>query len=185
MFQSSVSGHPTSWSTLNSTITNDAGLAPDGSNQAALCTAIAATSVLTGLSMPTVIVPAPRTYYTFSLYCKPGTLQYVMLELRPANIWGGSGIAPAVWFDLVGGTQSVFGGNVNAFGTIPAANGFTRCWLTALSGAAPASAMVGYAVLSDAAKDEIPPSFAGTETLLAWGAQISKGVGLAPFRRTP
>jgi hypothetical protein len=45
--------------------------------------------------------------------------------------------------------------------------------------------MVGYAVLSDAAKDEIPPSFAGTETLFAWGAQISKGVGLAPFRRTP
>ena len=115
------------WPNLSSAVvTADALANPDGGMNADLVTdnavgTVGAVAVTTAtLTLPTASVP-----YRYSIYCKPGTVPWVVLYSTSIT-----GVAIQTWFNTATGATGTVGTNVTASGADAPINGWRRVWLT-------------------------------------------------------
>jgi hypothetical protein len=111
--------------------------------------------------------------YTFSIYAKAGTLNYVKVGIAATGTTG-------VYFNLATGTKGAedagFTGTIENVG-----NGWYRCSITTLLTAAANYAQV---MLSTNGSDAGSYTGFGTGTAYIWGAQLVQGATAGDYRRT-
>lgn len=110
----------TSWATTSTTVTNNAGIAPDGTNTADKIVVNAGSNNNWAAQRGTATI-ANATVYTTSFYAKP--IGYTRLQIAGAVFNGGAW--PDTLFDLTNNTV-VAGGAAVTFTFTPLANGWVR-----------------------------------------------------------
>lgn len=111
------------------------------------------------------------TTYVMSIFAKAGTDTRIQLTLTAAE-FSGAGYAN---FDLSGGTVSATDGTLAGSGIQAYANGWYRCWISAVATATGSAGLNGYIRINAAAATRVP-SYAGTgTTIYVWGEQIEAG----------
>jgi hypothetical protein len=107
--------------------------------------------------------------YTFSVYAKKDTNDFVQLRFGAAAIAGGNGFAN---FDLNAGTVGTIGTGLSAASITPAGNGWYRCTITGTTAAV--SSLISLYIVSSATA----PSAQGntlTTSVFLYGAQTELG----------
>jgi hypothetical protein len=143
------------------TTTQNAAIAPDGTNTAVRINTAAVSSTFGWFQNFTYLA----TTYTLSAYFKAGTYSFVTLDFTNTR-------ATAAAFDLATGTIIATSGGATATIT-PAGSGWYRCTVTAAL-AAGANFPELYLNGSSSALSRIWTPV-GTENLFAWGAQLEVG----------
>jgi hypothetical protein len=143
------------------TATQNAAIAPDGTNTAVRINTAAVSSTFGWFQNFTYLA----TTYTLSAYFKAGTYSFVTLDFTNTR-------ATAAAFDLATGTIIATSGGATATIT-PAGSGWYRCTVTAAL-AAGANFPELYLNGSSSALSRIWTPV-GTENLFAWGAQLEVG----------
>lgn len=155
----------TEWLPEGVTVAGSAGIAPDGSQNAALV-AETAENGRHRLEVAPVAGATPEAIHTFSVYVKPASQNEIALEMRDAHTvkYG------LVRFDLA--RMAVVGktGDVTGAGLEPLPGGWFRCWA-----AMPYSGDVAVFNLTLANGDALAyPGKAGSG-ILVWGAKFEQG----------
>lgn len=153
-------------------VTPDATLAPDGTITAALLTEDTATTGLRRRFMPAVNFVAGKTYVVSS-YAKPNG-RNISLAF-PSGNFGPSGVT----FDVMNGRIGTVVPGTLAYGIEPAANGFYRCWCSALCTTG-GNSVTSFFLNNNVAQGPGGNSYTGdgVSGAYVWGAQVE--VGSAP-----
>ena len=163
----------TSWGLFNSTVVNNAGIAPDGTNTFTRVVETAATTFF-GMDCLVPIVNAAANRY--SLFAKAAERRYLQLVHDDS---GSNGVFAT--FDLLAGTvtqaSAAYGTATSpSFAAIQAVgNGVWRC---SISSTLPGTVSRTIALLSNSGTPGLFPQYAGSTTngLLIWGAQLESGL---------
>lgn len=148
------------WTELNTTITVNDSLAPDGNQTAAKVTADSGSAVK---RISSYAATASVIDYTVSFYAKAGSHQFVQTTISNSG-------ALYANFDLINGQSQAFGGATSNM-TL-ATNGFYRCEFT-FTGAA--SLAAGYISFADSLTHARGDSSSSTGDFYIWGAQTEEG----------
>ena len=154
----------TGWATSNATVTSDDLTAPDSTTTADRIDDGAAFSGHYVYQSTTTEAEA----CTFSAYVKPGTLQWIRLQII------GTSAAYRVNFNVstgaIGIVASIFGTGPSAYGAVSVGDGWYRIYVTGTPGAGSTTCYV-YLM----AADTIATSHTGTNAYLhVWGVQLEK-----------
>jgi len=157
------------WATLAATKSANTVIAPNGYQTADTLIDTAATSRHSIFEAYTT----SALTYTFSIYAKAGTLNYVKVGIAATGTNG-------VYFNLATGAKGTedagFTGVIENVG-----NGWYRCSVTTLLTAAANYAQV---MLSANGSDAASYTGLGTGTVYIWGAQLVQGSTAGDYRRT-
>jgi hypothetical protein len=153
----------TSWSNASSTDTANTTAAPDGTTTADTVTASAATAPV-GI-LQTVSVGGQTS--VFSVFAKKDTQRYIQIR------WAGD-TTSFVNFDIEPGAGAVGTSGGTASGSIvDAGNGWYRCIAVNTTTTTLTQAAINFVTSTSAARNE-SSTWAGTETVFLWGAQLEQ-----------
>ena len=158
----------TTWSAPGlSAVTPNTTVAPDGTTTAD--TLVETTGVSGVHRVSQNISVTSGTNYTFSVFAKQGSRQYVYLGFGPNATWNGIGVNG--FFDLQNGT---IGTLVNCTATIVAyPNGWYRCTVTSTPTATNANALANIGISSTGSTQTYTGD--GSNAVILWGAQLEVG----------
>ena len=166
-FLNSEDFNNTTWTKTNSTITADSVISPSGIQNADTFTGNG-TSGAHSINNTTAIAVTSSSYYSYSVYCKKGTNNFVQLMFASTQF---SGTAYAN-FDLNNGVLGTVGTGVTAT-IINVGNGWYRCTAIAqASGSGNNSFYINLISLATSARLE---SNTLTTNVYVWGAQLEVG----------
>jgi hypothetical protein len=159
------------WSKLRSTITVNATVSPDGTQNA---DKIVENNEYNphGIDSPSATVTSGTTY-TASVFAKASERRYIFLALNYSSFTSGNGVC----FDLQTGTIVATGTGSSSAGTIKNfGNGWYRCTITLIANAT-ASYTALPAIYIGNEVSSILPEYAGdgTSGIYIWGAQLEAG----------
>jgi hypothetical protein len=162
----------TSWTTINSTVTANTEVAPDGTTTADTL-APTATTGFHGINQ--VNASTTGTTRTFSLFAKKGTTDFVQLYFNAdSNVFAN--------FNLNAGTVGTVGSASTATIT-SVGSGWYRCVMTTSSATANNVAVIAMITSDTAARAESWTAL-GTETILIWGAQVEQRSAVSNYTPT-
>jgi hypothetical protein len=141
--------------------TQNAGIAPDGTN-----TAVLAETISPGVDshLRAIATQAVNTTYTYSFFAKPGTVDYAVVYNIAKNSVG------LTWFNVADGTIGTTASGVTPF-IEPAGNGWYRVGVTQTTDATIANNLVD---IRWALEDGVITPTTG-ENIYVWGAQLEAG----------
>jgi hypothetical protein len=141
--------------------TQNAGIAPDGTNTAVLCKTISSGN---DSHLRATTTQAANTTYTYSFFAKPGTVDYAVVYNIAKNSVG------LTWFNVANGTIGTTASGVTPF-IEPAGNGWYRVGVTQTTDATIANNLVD---IRWAPGDGVLTPTTG-ENIYIWGAQLEEG----------
>jgi hypothetical protein len=155
------------WTKLNTTVSADAAIAPDGTTTADKLIEDAG-SAQHRMSFGTINFTSGTTY-TVSIYAKAAGRGFIILQIPSAVV----GTAISVWFDLALGTATQTSGTPSLTQITPCANGWFRF---SISGAATATVAAQPVVYMDnSGTGSATYNGDGTSGVYFWGAQCEAG----------
>lgn len=162
-----------SWGTVNSTVTGSAGTSPDGTNNGWQWQRSGTASAYLFQGITTK--PPSNLTYTFSIYAKAGTGNYLAIALTDGP---GSGFALATFNVATGAISvpaSIIGTFSNAVAAIsPAPNGWWRCSITAVCSTDPTLTCAFSGNSTNVSLFNSPDPLSST-TVFVFGAQVEGG----------
>jgi hypothetical protein len=152
-----------SWTKTNSSVTQNAAVAPNGTTTADRLTEDG-TATSTHLANGAATITAGTTY-TYSVYAKSDTRRWLLVS--PGGSWGYG------WFDVQAGvTGTLVNGGSSATSSIQSVgNGWFRCVITATA----VDNRIGIQLLLATGNNIITYTGDGTSGLFLWGAQLEAG----------
>jgi hypothetical protein len=148
-----------SWSKANATITANSVVAPNGTTTADTFVSTATAGASSGANQG---VTGTVAAYTFSIYAKAGTVNFLRLALTSNTV------AANAWFNLATGVVGTVESGVTASITA-AGNGWYRCSVTRTLAAVSETCFIRLADLDNSL------SAPSGSTLSTWGAQLEAG----------
>jgi len=166
------------WAKLSFNVSANTTEAPDGTQTADTLTGNGAAGAQYQLTS-TAISFTSGTTYTWSLYVKAGTQQWVQMTIGAAA-FSGQGYAN---FDLINGVAGSTGGTLVGSGIVSVGNGWYRIWVSASATATTSAPAAFYFVASGSSLRSSTTTSTGTAFL--WGAQVEAGAYAIPTSYIP
>jgi len=180
-FNNGTDGTTTPWNPVagqafgSGSISNDtATLAPDGAYTAERFLEASSGSGITSLTQTYAFEPS--TAYTFSVYAKYGTRQYLVLYCD-------DGVVHQQVFDLIGGVKGTFSANILSSAMTAVGNDWYRCSITFLSSTTPSVNTVNIRYAAADVSGATAYTRNGSYNWL-WGAQLERATGVRQYLST-
>jgi hypothetical protein len=163
------------WSATGGTIATNSTTAPDGTTTAAKYTA-GTTSAICSVQLAQALTGGLR--YTFSVWLKNSTQQFVMLTL---DADGPGNDTQQVVFDLVNGITGAINKGSNGFSSqadvvmTPFPNGWYRCSISGQLPAADTTIRTGVTAVTSLVASFYPTITPASQAFFLWGAQLETG----------
>jgi len=153
------------WSKVQTTVTSDTVVAPDGTLTGDKLVESTATSAHYAINASFISVTS-GTAYTISLYAKAGGRNFVVVEMNSAAL------GAYAWFDLANGVVGTTGGSPSSTSITSVGNGWYRITISKTATSSTTSLITIYTASVDNATSYTGNGFSG---VFLWGIQYEAG----------